>query len=78
MVYLQGCGVGVEVGVTRSSGNEPGVGVGVGVDHATSTPTPGRLVQYDPVSAGDEMLGNIVIFYSVDVVTRGTGKRKGK
>ena len=47
--YNQGCGVGVEVGVgvARSRGNEPGVGVGV--DQGGSTPTPGHLLQFDPV-----------------------------
>ena len=64
---VQGCGVGVGIGIARSRGNEPGVGVGVGVDQAALTPTPGRLLQFDPVRAGQkyffgEIFGNIVVF----------------
>ena len=62
---LQGCGVGVRVGVARSRGNEPGVGVGV--DQAASTPTPGRLLQFDPVREGEKLFfgkifDNIAVF----------------
>ena len=39
-----GCGVGVEVGVALSRGNESGVGVGA--DQAALTPTPELLLKF--------------------------------
>ena len=51
---FQGCRVGVGVGVARSRGSEPGVGVGV--DQAALTPTPGSLLKFVALLAGNKFI----------------------